>query len=642
MTLGEIQRDHIEPTLAEFQERGRSDFVHHYGFGFATSYLLRHSGRFYDPKAVVGVAHQFTGESAAPLKASEFDATEAIARLRKLGFTIVDFSGLWWVNQGSTYRQERDGGYVWAPKLTKAGFPVAHHTAVADLRIGQRIVHYANGHIRAIGVVVEDPQSFAKPDELKGDAWDVDGNICRVAYRELEEAIPLSEVPNRAAGVGPFNVNGAVNQGYLYRIAEAELLPLLEFLYDRCPWIFDPVDISLPRLPVKRLEEALDLEPDELHELLRQNKNVILEGVPGTGKTFAIERLAREWEARTGRPLMLFDGDVPYRSLVMHPSTTYEDFVEGLRPGIESTGPQSERFFDEPVASTGSFGIADGFFLSVCAKAVAAPDHDVLVLLDELNRCNVPSVLGDLLLVLEGSRRASFKAVDPEAARASDWVTTVPARLPYSGRTFFVPDNVYVIATANTTDRSVAPLDAALRRRFAFYRLEPSMPATQDLTRELTGTRLELITDASTILTNLNLRALGPCLGPDAMLGHSYVYALAQELANAAADADPRVIAARHWRFIILPQVIDSTRAFGAEDLLSAATRAEWFAHHSEIDTGVVQAEQALADFDRFIRRLGITVIVEGTGLSRGARIGQPGEAPAEVPVDQAEPGGTA
>ena len=617
VTMGEISRNHVERALAEYDDLGRADFLTKYGFGYATTYLLRVGGRLYDPKAVVGVAHQYTS-SGQLLAAGDFDATEAIARLRALDYEVVEFNGLWWVNQGATYRQEFAGSYVWAPKRTRAGFEAAHHKAVSDLRVGQRVVHYAQGHIRAIGIVIASPESYAKPDELTGDAWETDGNICRVAYHELEQPIPLADVPNRVPTVGPFNVNGAVNQGYLYRISDPELMPLLEFLAAAYPWIFDRYDGEVPPLPQENPKEVPMLDADPLHDLLHDTRNVVLEGVPGTGKTFAIEKLAKEWQQRTGRELMEFNG-VPYRALVMHPSTSYEDFVEGLRPQVatpEGDGPM----FDESVKSTGTFGIEDGFFVDVCRKAAAWPDKDVLVLLDEMNRCNVASVLGDLLLVLEGSRRATFVGSDPSNASARDWRTAVPVRLPYSGRTFFVPSNVYVVATANTTDRSVAPLDAALRRRFAFFRLDPRMPDEAELAATVPGKALTHLAQSGHALESLNRNALGPCLGPDAMLGHSYIFALGRQLAIAA-EADFEAVIARHWRFTILPQVIDSVRSFGAEDLLSSDARADWFSQHPELETSILEAGSALTAFDAFLRRIGLRVVVEGTGLSRGARI---------------------
>ena len=163
VSLAEVQREHVVAVMKQADRLGRQEFVRLNGFGFATSYLLRHGGHFYDPKAVVGAAHGVI-DGLAPLTADQFDATQAIARLRFLGFDVVEFSKLWWVNQGSTYRQERDGGYVWAPKVTKRGTSVGHHTAVNDLRPGDLILHYKDGHVRAVGRVSANPESMRRPN----------------------------------------------------------------------------------------------------------------------------------------------------------------------------------------------------------------------------------------------------------------------------------------------------------------------------------------------------------------------------------------------------------------------------------------------------------------------------------------------
>lgn len=615
MTLKDIDRESVEFALVEFDELGRAEFLRKYGFGVATTYLLRQGNSFYDPKAIIGAAHGYVAGSA-PLAPSEFDATEAIARLRTLGFEIVDFNGLWWVNQGSTYKAEQRGDYVWAPKVTKGGRSVAHHTAVLDLRPGQKTIHYVDGKIRAIGTVVADPESRSKPAELRSDEWIDDGNWCRVSYHELDEPVARADVPNRDPAVGPFDVNGGVKQGYLFRVANEQALPILSFLAERVPEFFDPPhevdDIPAADPP------TLPAETDPIHELLLAFKNVVLEGVPGTGKSYAIERLAANWEARTGRQL-LKHGDHHFAALVMHPSTSYEDFIEGLRPTTVTTDDSAVRYFDQEAGTGGSFAVGDGFFLGVCAEAASRPDQDVLVLLDELNRCNVSSVFGDLLLALEASRRGRFRGTTNRTTRARDWHSTVPVRLPYSRRLFFVPDNVYVVATANTTDRSVAPLDAAIRRRFAFHRLEPEFGEVTATASEL-GTRADLFIHSTSMMRQLNSLVLGPCLGPDAMLGQSYLYAM-HSLLKASGDQSTAIVA-RCWRFSILPQLVDGLATYGAEALLDKHTRDLWFLEHgAELPTDVTSATGALDRLDTFLDTLGLSIVVEGTGLSRGARI---------------------
>lgn len=266
MTLVDINQEHVELAMLEADELGRWAFLARYGFGAATTYLVRHDGHFYDPKALVGAAHGFVADGQ-PLGVRELDATEAVSRIRALGYEVISFSGLWWVNQGATYRQERDGGYVWAPKVTKAGHPVAHHVAVSKLRRGQLIVHYSEGAIRAIGYVADEPQSVAKPSEITNDAWDSDGYGCQVTYRILDSPIPKDEVPNRTAEVGPFDRNGDVKQGYLFQVQDASAFQLLEFLSARVPDLF-----SEPHKPER--EEHCLIAPesvDAIYEAARRS-----------------------------------------------------------------------------------------------------------------------------------------------------------------------------------------------------------------------------------------------------------------------------------------------------------------------------------------------------------------------------------
>jgi hypothetical protein len=355
---------------------------------------------------------------------------------------------------------------------------------------------------------------------------------------------------------------------------------------------------------------------------LRAFKNVVLEGVPGTGKSYAVEGVVQEWESASGRQLVKFSDGRTFRAVVLHPSSSYEDFVEGLRPQAQRAGGVSP-VFDRPAPPAGPFGIVDGFFVDVCRIAAANPDRDVLILLDELNRCNVPSVFGDLLLTLEKSRRAQFKGTSATSTPSGeDWSAPTPVTLPYSGRLFFVPDNVYIIATINTTDRSVAPLDAALRRRFAFHRLEPQMPGTDAMSSEVPSDVRELYVRSSSVLRDLNDHVLRPCLGPDAMLGHSYLYALAANVNASPFAPDVLEELRMQWRYAILPQLVDSVRSLGAEEVLSPYTRAAWFDQHPELADRVNTALPALSQLDGHLQRdLELRIVVDGIGLSRGARI---------------------
>ena len=403
------------------------------------------------------------------------------------------------------------------------------------------------------------------------------------------------------------------------RVSSQATLPLLEFLFERIPDLFG----NAPDVPERqeRSETTVETDPQasKLIGILLEFKNVVLEGVPGTGKSYAIEQIADSWHERAGRQL-LETGGQKFRAAVMHPSTSYEDFVEGVRPGDS----KASGYFDEPIASSSqSFAVQNGFFVEACIDAITHPDRDVLVLLDEFNRCNVANVMGDLLLALEQSKRGRYPGVgrQNEQVRAADWEAAVTVRLPYSGRMLFVPDNVYVLATANTSDRSIAPFDAALRRRFAFERLEPNMPHAGDLQKRGAEEHLPELLAASRMLESLNESVLRPCIGPDALLGHSYVYAAAETLQSGTSHGSADSVLERIWRFAILPQLIDITRSFGAEDVLDLKYRPTWFSNHSELEGSADQAQAVLNEFDGYLHGLGLGLRVEGIGLARGASV---------------------
>lgn len=252
----------------------------------------------------------------------------------------------------------------------------------------------------------------------------------------------------------------------------------------------------------------------ETVRVLRRFKNAVLEGPPGTGKSHVVSDIVEAWEDETGRKLA-GDGRGRY-AIALHPNTTYEEFVEGLRYNEDK----------------GSFERMDGFLREVIKDALDDPGSDFLVLLDELNRANVPKVFGDLLLTMESSKRATWNG--------TEWSGGMEVTLPYSGTLFSVPSNVYLLGTMNTSDRSIAPLDSALRRRFGFIRVEPLVGDA--LRRQIVATdgddaaaRVERSIDQ---LTNLN-EALRRCLGPNAMLGHSYLFGVVATEGSVVGANDP-------------------------------------------------------------------------------------------------------
>lgn len=170
-----------------------------------------------------------------------------------------------------------------------------------------------------------------------------------------------------------------------------------------------------------------------------------------------------------------------FTSVTFHPAYTYEDFVEGYRPA--------------PVAGTGlHLELRDGIFKRLCRTAAADPENDYLLMIDEVNRGNVPRIFGELITLLEADKRG------------------VVVTLPQSGDLFYVPENVYVVATMNTADRSIHLLDVALRRRFAFVELLPEVEL-------LSGTAIGPLS-LDVFLMELNARVMSRA-GRERQVGHA-------------------------------------------------------------------------------------------------------------------------
>ena len=226
---------------------------------------------------------------------------------------------------------------------------------------------------------------------------------------------------------------------------------------------------------------------EKILERLRAKKNLILQGPPGTGKTWLAKRLAFA--------LMGQRDDSKVRAVQFHPNLSYEDFIRGWRP-----------------VGDGKLALVDGPFVEMMKAAAKDPTSRHVVVIEEINRGNPAQIFGEMLTLLDVDKRTPNEALELSYKRSD-------------GERVFIPDNLYVIGTMNIADRSLALVDLALRRRFAFIDLEPTLGKPwHDWVQAQCGIDSEILVEIEKRLNALNNDISADTgLGPQFRVGHSYV-----------------------------------------------------------------------------------------------------------------------
>lgn len=268
-------------------------------------------------------------------------------------------------------------------------------------------------------------------------------------------------------------------QGSLFKLTEDEYETLMDLIRERNPKP-EPMHTVESYTKADFLGEVyLPAERfDRLLRVLERKKNIILQGAPGVGKTFAAKRLAYAMMGEKDESRIEF--------VQFHQNYTYEDFVMGYKPVGEG------------------FDLKRGVFYEFCQKAANRPDKPFFFIIDEINRGNLSKIFGELLMAIEADYRG--KAV----------------RLAYAERPFAVPENLYIIGMMNTADRSLALIDYALRRRFSFFEMGPAFEtASFQAYQQGIGSQVLDALLAEVRALNRDI-AQDPSLGRGFMIGHSY------------------------------------------------------------------------------------------------------------------------
>ncbi len=248
--------------------------------------------------------------------------------------------------------------------------------------------------------------------------------------------------------------------------------------------IVEPPEPPIPSYSSEDFLEEVYIDENDyntLVNLVKNKKNLIVEGAPGVGKTFMAKRLAYSiMGVKDTRRVMMVQ---------FHQSYSYEDFVMGYRP------------------SKGGFELREGSFYNFCKNAEEDSENDYFFIIDEINRGNLSKIFGELFMLIENDKRGEKNKI----------------QLLYSDELFFIPKNVYIIGLMNTADRSLAMIDYALRRRFVFFDLKPGFDSYGfiDYKNEVNNDKFNELVEVMKEL-NQDIKE-DESLGEGFRIGHSYL-----------------------------------------------------------------------------------------------------------------------
>lgn len=318
---------------------------------------------------------------------------------------------------------------------------------------------------------------------------------CPIGYQTLKESPELEKMEYFA---NP--------QGSLFRLTK-----------DEFEYIMDTIREKNPVMPQTQYEKynkedflsevfMTSEQYDMLHTLLVNKQNLILQGAPGVGKTFAARRLAYSFIGRRDESRV--------QMVQFHQNYSYEDFVMGYRPMGDG------------------FGLQYGIFYRFCQKAASNPNEPYFFIIDEINRGNMSKIFGELLMLIEKDYRGTKMT------------------LAYNGMPFLVPGNLYIIGMMNTADRSLAMLDYALRRRFSFFDMEPGF-LSEGFVKYMDSFEDDTFSMLIEQVKNLNKEiANDAALGKGFCIGHSYFCgkkAVTDEWMEAVVEYDILPMLREYW-----------------------------------------------------------------------------------------------
>ena len=285
-------------------------------------------------------------------------------------------------------------------------------------------------------------------------------------------------------------------QGSLYHLTKEEYDFLVEQTHRNTEGETTPAEEPEPEYKSYSFETDEDkpfISKEEFYGLVKQleyNKNIILQGAPGVGKTFLARKIAYQ--------MMEEENDAHIAMVQFHQSYSYEDFIQGIRPTKDG------------------FRVKNGIFYKFCKTAIQHPKEKYFFIIDEINRGNISKVFGELMMLIEADKRNDKYAISLTYSEDDDDL-------------FYLPENLYIIGCMNTADRSLAHIDYALRRRFSFIKLRPEFGDAFIAFLVGMGIPASFADKVCEKLNKVNaIIQANPLLTEGKMIGHSYFCAYNQ------------------------------------------------------------------------------------------------------------------
>lgn len=333
-----------------------------------------------------------------------------------------------------------------------------------DAKAGDMVIGYESTPVKQIVAIL---RVSAEQDGQKIYFEKVEGLSSPIDFSTLKECPELEKMEYFS-----------MTQGSLFKLTRGEYDFIIDMIREENLTPSDNGNAKYTKADFLRDVYMTEAKYDRLKAVLEKKKNIILQGAPGVGKTFAAKRLAYSVMGEVDDDRIEF--------VQFHQNYSYEDFMMGYKPVGEG------------------FELKYGIFYRFCQKAANHPDKDYFFIIDEINRGNMSKIFGELLMLIEADYRDK------------------KATLAYNGLSFSVPKRVHIIGMMNTADRSLAMIDYALRRRFSFFDMEPGFDSEgfinyqNSLANDTFNTLIERIKELNREI------AADKSLGKGFCIGHSY------------------------------------------------------------------------------------------------------------------------